>query len=145
MLADTGLRRSELANIRVGDVDLDRETVMVWGKGAKQRVVRYGRHTGTLLLQWLREQPTGDRLFNLNEWGVGEMLERLERKTGIKCNAHAFRRTFACESVRNGLNLFYIQSLLGHSTLTMTRVYAEQVSSEDAIKPESTEGHGWTA
>ena len=89
MLADTGLRRSELANIRVGDVDLDRETVMVWGKGAKQRVVRYGPHTGTLLLQWLREQPTGDRLFNLNEWGVGEMLERLERKTGIKCNAHA--------------------------------------------------------
>ena len=61
-------------------------------------------------------------------------LKRLEHRTGIKCNAHAFRRTFACESVRNGLNLFYIQSLLGHSTLTMTRIYAEQVGSEDAIR-----------
>jgi integrase len=47
---------------------------------------------------------------------------------------HAFRRTYACESVRNGMNLFYVQSLLGHSTLTMTRIYAEQVNSEDAIK-----------
>ena len=62
------------------------------------------------------------------------MLSRLGGKTGIKCNAHAFRRTFATESVRNGLNLFFVQSLLGHSNLTMTRVYAEQVSSEDAIK-----------
>ena len=43
-------------------------------------------------------------------------------------------RTFATESVRNGLNVFYVQSLLGHSSLTMTRIYAEQVSSEDAIK-----------
>ena len=56
-----------------------------------------------------------------------------EVQTGIKCNAHAFRRTFACEYVRNGLNVFYLQSVLGHS-LTMTRIYAEQVSSEDAIK-----------
>ena len=62
------------------------------------------------------------------------MLYRLQIQTGIKCNAHAFRRTFATESVRNGLNVFYVQSLLGHSSLTMTRIYAEQVSSEDAIK-----------
>ena len=62
------------------------------------------------------------------------MLKRLGEKTGIKCNAHAFRRTFACESVRNGVNLFHVQSLLGHESLTMTRIYAEQVGSEDAIK-----------
>ena len=62
------------------------------------------------------------------------MLTRLESRTGLKCNAHAWRRTFACQSVRNGLNVFYVQSLLGHSSLTMTRVYAEQGNSEDAIK-----------
>ncbi len=134
MLADTGLRRSELANIDVGDIDLDRQTIKVWGKGAKERMVRYGPSTQSFLLQWIKESRQGDKLFNLNEWGVGEMLERLERKTGIKCNAHAFRRTFATESVRNGLNLFHVQSLLGHANLTMTRVYAEQVNSEDAIK-----------
>ena len=62
------------------------------------------------------------------------MLVGLESLTGIKCNAHSFRRTFATESVRNGMNLFHVQSLLGHSSLTMTRIYAEQVNSEDVIK-----------
>ena len=66
--------------------------------------------------------------------GLQDVLKRLEARTGIKCNAHAFRRTFACESVRNGLNVFCFQSLLGHSSLTMTRIYAEHVNSEDAIK-----------
>jgi len=68
------------------------------------------------------------------ERDLQDMLKRLGTQTGIKCNAHAFRRTFATESVRNGLNVFYVQSLLGHSSLTMTRIYAEQVSSGDAIK-----------
>ncbi len=134
MLADTGLRRSELASIDVEGVDPERKTIKVWGKGAKERVVCFGLRTHTLFLQWLKVRSPGHRLFDLNEWGVGEMLKRLERRTGIKCNAHAFRRTFATESVRNGLNVFYVQSLLGHSSLTMTRIYAEQVSSEDAIK-----------
>ena len=62
------------------------------------------------------------------------MLARLERRTGIKCNAHAFRRTFVTESLGNGMNLFYVQSLLGHSSLTMTRIYAELVNSENAIR-----------
>jgi site-specific recombinase XerD len=83
---------------------------------------------------------------NLILWAVGvavvagagmvitNLLKELGEKTGIKCNAHSFRRTFTTESVRNGMNLFHVQSLLGHSSLTMTRIYAEQVNSEDAIK-----------
>ena len=134
MLADTGLRLSELAGLRMFDLDIAAQTARVWGKGAKQRVVRYGPLTLTHLLQWLAERLESDTLLGLTERGVSAMLARLERRTGIKCNAHAFRRTFATESVRNDVNLFYMQSLLGHSSLTMTRIYAEQVNSEDAIK-----------
>ena len=54
-------------------------------------------------------------------------------RTGIKRYVNSCRRTFATESVRNGMNLFHVQSLLGHSSLTMTRIY-EQDDSEDAIK-----------
>ena len=75
-----------------------------------------------------------ESLIGLTMWGIRHVLLNLEKVTGIKCNAHAFRRTFACESVRNGMNLFYIQSLLGHSTLSMTRIYAEQVNCVDAVK-----------
>ena len=134
MLADTGLRLSELASIRPDDVGRDSQTLTVWGKGAKQRVGRYGPQTARLLEEYLSECPPGETLFGLKPRGISIMLYRLGQATGVKCNAHAFRRTFATESVRNGLNLFYVQSLLGHSSLTMTRIYAEQVSSEDAIK-----------
>ena len=134
ILADTGLRLSEVASIELGDVELEGGTITVWGKGAKQRVVRYGPLTGELMLGWIHTRPNTDGLLGLTPRGIAEMLKRLEVRTGIRCNAHAFRRTFACESVRNGLNVFYVQSLLGHSSLTMTRIYAEQVSSEDAIK-----------
>jgi len=135
LLADTGLRLSELASIRVADVDVARRTIRCWGKGAKQRVVCFGPQTHVVLKAWLFERPDKfPSLLGLAARGVSAMLTRLESRTGLKCNAHAWRRTFACQSVRNGLNVFYVQSLLGHSSLTMTRVYAEQVNSEDAIK-----------
>ena len=51
-----------------------------------------------------------------------------------KHNRRSARRTFATEAIRHGMNLFHVQNLLGHSSLTMTRIYAEQVNSEDAIK-----------
>ena len=109
-------------------------TIRVWGKGARQRVVRFGPQTDSLLNEYLSSYDQSEVLFGMKPRGIAHMLQRLETATGIKCNAHAFRRTFACESVRNGMNLFYVQSLLGHSSLTMTRIYAEQVNSEDAIK-----------
>ena len=136
LLADTGLRRSEASNVKWKDIDHENDTIRVWGKGAKQRVVRYGPITRSILDQWRKEsKPEVDGpLFGLKSTGLQHVLRRLEKQTGIRCNAHAFRRTFASESIRNGLNIFYVQSLLGHSSLAMTRIYAEQVGSEDAVK-----------
>ena len=133
LLADTGVRRSELAAILVRDIDTNRRTIKIWGKGARQRLVVFGPSTASLLTDYLH-RVMGERLFEFGVYGIEQMLKRLEITTGIKCNAHSFRRTFATESVRNGMNLFYVQSLLGHSSLTMTRIYAEQVNNEDAIK-----------
>lgn len=55
LLADTGLRRGELCSVSWADVDLERDTIRVWGKGAKQRLVRYGPQTRQLLDQWRNE------------------------------------------------------------------------------------------
>ena len=134
ILADTGLRLSELAGLRLEDVDPQNRTITVWGKGAKQRVVRYGPLTSDLLAEYVRMSTPKETLFGLRPRGISVMLLRLGESVGLKCNAHSFRRTFATQSVRNGMNLFHVQSLLGHSNLTMTRIYAEQVSSEDAIE-----------
>ena len=130
LLADTGLRLSELASIQTEDIDFGKRVIKIWGKGSKQRVVRYG----DLSAQLMDEYESSDNLLAMTPNAIRLMLDRLGKSTGIKCNAHSFRRTFATESVRNGMNLFHIQSLLGHSSLTMTRIYAEQVNSEDAVK-----------
>ena len=134
LLADTGLRLSELVSVRVDDINMEEKSITVWGKGAKQRVVRFGPFSWELLLQYLDAYSPLQELLDLKPTGVSKVLAGLESRTGVKCNAHAFRRTFATESVRNGMNLFHVQSLLGHSSLTMTRIYAEQIGSEDAVR-----------
>jgi len=125
----------ELANIKLSDINLGDRIITVWGKGAKQRFVCYGTTTATYMAEYLDEMELkGHQAIIPNVWAITNLLKELGDKIGIKCNAHSFRRTFATESVRNDMNLFHVQSLLGHSSLTMTRIYAEQVNSEDAIK-----------
>ena len=96
----------------------------MWGKGARQRRVAYGEISGRILRDYLTGESRGEKLFDLLPRGVSEILRRLGNETGIKCNAHMFRRTFATHAIRNEMNVFHVQSLLGHSSLTMTRIYA---------------------
>ena len=134
LLADSGARRSEIVAIKTNDVDLEKNCIKVMGKGNKEGYLIFGEATKAHILRHLEENNPTSTLFDLDTEGLKTVLRRLHVRTGIKCNAHSFRRTFATESVRNGMNLFHVQSLLGHSSLTMTRIYAEQVNSEDAIK-----------
>ena len=123
-----------LSNTKSPSSLLEENSIAVWGKGAKQRKGCFGPLTYVVLEKYLDEYSPTDGFIGLKPRGEAKVLAGLESLIGIKCNAHSFRRTFATESVRNGMNLFHVQSLLGHSSLTMTRIYAEQVNSEDAIK-----------
>ena len=129
LLCETGLRLSELESIKTDDIDFEARTIKVC-KGSKQRIVSYGEVTEALMSQY--EHGNGQYL-GMTYNAIKLMLHKLGKATGIKFNPHAFRRMFATESVRNGMNLFHVQSLLGQSNLAMTRLYAEQVDSEDAV------------
>ena len=133
LLADTGIRRSELASVHVGDIDMSNQTIRIIGKGKKRRVVKFGDVTASYLTAWIEARSSEYTLLGISSSGVSSLLVTLGRRTGIRCNAHSFRRLFACEAIRNGMNLFHVQSLLGHSTLEMTRLYAHEVGSEDAL------------
>jgi len=133
MLADTGVRRSELASVHVGDIDMSNQTIRIIGKGKKRRVVKFGDVTASYLRSRIETRGPESALLGISSSGVSSLLVTLGRRTGIRCNAHSFRRLFACEAIRNGMNLFHVQSLLGHSALEMTRLYAHQVGSEDAL------------
>ena len=130
LLCETGLRLSELESIKTQDIDFEARTIKVWGKGSKQRIVSYGEVTGAFMREYKHED---EQYLGITYNAIKLMLHKLGKATGVKCNPHAFRRMFATESVRNGMNLFHVQSLLGHSNLAMTRLYAEQVNSEDAV------------
>jgi integrase/recombinase XerC len=134
LLADTGLRRSELASVQTNNIDLADKTIRVIGKGRKRRLVRFGETTKCHLEEWINTGSGDERLLGLSAAGISSLLVVMGKKSGIICNAHSFRRLFACEAIRNGMNLFHVQSLLGHSTLDMTRLYAVQINSEDALK-----------
>lgn len=133
LLRTTGVRRAELIGICLQDVDFDEATLLVRGKGAKERIVplkleaiqairdylpRRVRHRGEHLLVNEQGRPiTGARLFRalrLAAWRAG-----ITRPV----TPHLFRHTFATELVRSGTDLRTIQELLGHENLETTARY----------------------
>lgn len=125
MLYATGVRVSELVNIRKKDVAFDRSTITVFGKGAKERIVLVPDG----MLQDLFDHTSGlrneDRLFDLTPRTVQRDIKTLARRAGIakKVTPHKLRHSFATHMLQNGGNVVAIQKLLGHSSLNTTQIY----------------------
>jgi len=144
ILFDTGLRLSELTNIRLGDIDTERGWVKVTGKGGKDRVVRIGKVARKALWRYLmhRGDDIGQELWLSEEGkplqgsGIQSMVERLKTRAGIreKGSVHRFRHTFALDFLRADHNPFNLQYLLGHNSLEMVRHYTAALGMEDALK-----------
>ena len=130
LLYDSGCRLSEVVGIKDTDFDWDNRAVTVLGKGNKQRKARFTEATGKHLKRWFSEHET----FELNKYGVQTMLRRLEEKSGITCNAHAFRRGFAIAQFKKGLSTRVVMSLGGWSDIKQVEKYSKQFSEEDALE-----------
>ena len=140
---DTGLRLSELAAIRLVDIDFDNGIIKVLGKGRKERFVRVGKETQRAILRYLLQrndrQPclwVDDKGVPIKARGIQSLIKRLGRRAGItdaRCSPHTFRHTFAISCLRNGIGEFNLQCLLGHTTLQMTRKYVQSLGAGDAI------------
>jgi len=104
LLPDTGLRRGELASIRVDDVDMDTRTIRIVGKGKKRRVVGFGDVTASCLKSWISMRQVSEEILGISAAGISSLLVALGKRTDIRCNAHSFRRLFACDAIRHGVN-----------------------------------------
>lgn len=140
---DTGVRLKEMVSMQIEDLDLERGVITVNGKGAKQRVVSVGIGARKVILRYLLSrndtQPcvwvTEERR-PLTREGLATIFKRLARRAqlnNVRCSPHTFRHTFATRALMNGASEFEVQSLLGHSTLVMTRRYAATLKSEQAV------------
>ena len=143
ILLDTGLRLAELAGIQVEDINLDRETIRVMGKGAKERIVRVGKTAQKALLRYVLMRDdgypclwvSGERR-PMTKPGIQVTIKRLCHRAGVtdaRPGPHTFRHTAAISYLRNGGGEFTLQIMLGHSTLQMTRRYVSSLGAEDMI------------
>ncbi|MFC2000015.1 tyrosine-type recombinase/integrase [Chloroflexota bacterium] len=103
LFADSGLRLSELATIRTENIDWQERLIKATCKGNKEGLAPFGEETETLLREWLTQYRPNGRLWDLTRAGIIGMLQRLSAKTGLPCNAHTFRRTFASILAKKGI------------------------------------------
>lgn len=127
-----GLRVSELVNLRISDVDSERNQVrIVQGKGKKDRYTLLSQKALTILRAYFRAYQPKDWLFegyNHERYAVRSIQQVLKAsvtKAGIKkkVSMHTLRHSFATHLLESGTDLRYIQSLLGHSSSKTTEIY----------------------
>ena len=140
-LLDTGCRANEFRSLNIEDVDLSSGTVMVrHGKGGKQRITFLGTKSRREIRRYLRFRPgasdeaplwVSHQGKRLTYSGLRSVVRRRAEIAGIPAPPlHSFRRAFATNSLRSGVNVYSLQRLMGHADLTMLRRYLKQTDSD---------------
>ena len=134
----TGIRVSELINLKLEDIDIDNETIKIMGKGKKERIVPLGEYATTYLKIYLLDhrhellkRTDTNFLFlnnhgkNITRQGFFKIIKALAKTQGIKTeiSPHTIRHSFATHLLYMGADLRTIQELLGHQDLSTTGIY----------------------
>jgi len=142
VLIDTGIRREELANLKITDINLDARLISVIGKGRKQRLIPVSPTTLKATWQYLKVRKSPSESLWLTEEGkpitgngIGQMLQGVISRAGIKHKgAHIFRHTFANNFLDHGGDPLDLQYLLGHTSLKMVENYSRAHKQRRALK-----------
>lgn len=138
ILYDTAIRRSELADIKIGNLDLNAGFIHVRGKGDKERVVPLSQRVCRLVENYilmvrpalLQGKDSGHLV--LNRWGermdpnsIWAVVKRCTHLAGIRksVSTHTFRHTCATHMLKNGAPVRHLQEMLGHESLESTQIY----------------------
>lgn len=136
LLFATGMRISELCSLKCRDVDMENHSVLIWGKGSKERILQIGNPDVISALslyqdafqnqiaqsEWLFVNRLGNRL---SEQSVRLMINKYADLAGISMHItpHMFRHSFATLLLEADVDIRYIQKMLGHSSITTTEIY----------------------
>tara|TARA_B100000768_G_scaffold181067_1_gene202741 strand:- start:2686 stop:3576 length:891 start_codon:yes stop_codon:yes gene_type:complete len=133
MLYATGMRVSELVNLKLIDVDIQRSVIKVLGKGSKERLIPYGEVAGDFLNLYLKDRTKSNiKETFLSNRGTkitrGAFWQRIKiylSREGLKnsISPHTLRHAFATHLLNRGADLRSVQILLGHSDLSTTQIY----------------------
>lgn len=149
MLVKTGMRVSEIASLKVSDVDFENKRIRVRGKGDKERFIPFDTKLEKVLKKYIlwrnSRHPAGDFLFisrrsggKLSRQVIDVIIKKNARNAHLKkrISAHKLRHTFATLLLSEGANLRAIQELLGHRNISTTMIYTHVTEQAliDAIK-----------
>ena len=143
LLFATGMRISELCSLKPSDIDLENHTVLIYGKGAKERILQIGNREVLSALHLYRETFREDiescgyffvnRLrHKLSDQSVRFMIKRYTEIAGIHqhITPHMFRHSFATLLLEQDVDIRYIQRMLGHSSISTTEIYTHVSSAK---------------
>lgn len=154
LLYATGIRVSELVNIKLNDIDYTEKSIRILGKGNKERIVYYGEYAKCALEDYLNNARNEllksnkcDYLFinnkhsKLTTRGVEKIIDTIIEKSSIKhkISPHTLRHTFATHLLNEGADLRSVQTLLGHSSISTTGIYTHV--SLDRLRNEYLKAH----
>ena len=131
---ESGLRLFELSAIKLEDIDWSKRTIRVWGKGQREGKAPFGQTSEALLRQWLSVYQVNGNIWGIDRSGIQVMLKRLHQATHVICNPHSFRRTFACQLRKAGVDTMTIKDLGRWESLEMVQRYTRSVTFEDSMK-----------
>lgn len=136
LLFATGIRISELCSLKVRDVNLHEKTLLIYGKGAKERKIQIGNDDVVMILKEYKNefapQIYASNYFFVNQSGkplsdqsIRRMIHKYASLAGIDLHItpHMFRHTFATSLLEADVDIRYIQEMLGHSSIHITEIY----------------------
>ncbi len=139
----SGVRVSELVNIKIKDIDMSERKVIILGKGKRMRVAYFGEHARNILKVYLNDgykklnknnleyMLINNKGTQLTERGVRDILSRIIKKTSLNKNIspHMLRHTFATHLLNEGCDILSVQKLLGHESINATGIYTHVTTS----------------
>jgi len=127
----TGVRVSELIKIKKSDIIFEEGFVKVYGKGGKERIVPIPKELLNELKDYINKINT-ENIFPLSSRQVERIIKNIAKKAGInkKVTPHVLRHSLATTLLSKGVDIRYIQEILGHSSLNITQIYTHVVPNQ---------------
>ena len=137
LLYSTGIRVSELINIKLNDINFYNNEIKILGKGSKERIVIFNNTCREALYNFINngrkelyKNDTGYLFIGRNNGHISskyvrDIINKIKVKAGVegKISPHVFRHTFATDMLNNGADLVSVKDLLGHESLNTTSIY----------------------
>lgn len=137
LLYSTGIRVSELINIKLTDINFYNNEIKILGKGSKERIVIFNNTCREALNKFIKDgrkklykNDTGYLFIGRNNGHISskyvrDIINKVKVKAGVegKITPHVFRHTFATDMLNNGADLVSVKDLLGHESLNTTSIY----------------------